>query len=295
MVDITNWTELTNRFSGSERKTTLQHDGRIYMVKFPDPIREQNNELSYMNNVFSEDIGCKIYSILGFETQNTFLAKYIKKGIEKIVVVCEDFTQDGERLFEFHKLCLQYLASDSIKTQANIDNIMDVIDNYPRIADKKLVKNRFWDMFIVDGFIGNSDRNLDNWGLLEKNNGELYPAPIYDCGSSLSPLITEKIMLERLHNSASLKQDEFNVYSCYRINGKRILFSDIMKNPPGDLLAAIKRTCPKIKQNMEKISTIVDNTPMLSDVQKKYIKTSLKLRYDLIIKPAIKKNIILCR
>ena len=290
MVDLTDCRELTNKFGGSEKKKTILYNNHRYMVKFPDRVREMNNELSYMNNVFSEDIGCKIYKLLGFETQNTFLATYnMQNGENKIVVACEDFTDSNKTLIEFHKLSLKYLESDSIRTRANIDNIMMVIDSNDNISDKEKMKDFFGDMFIVDGFIGNSDRNLDNWGVLEDSNGNLTPAPIYDCGSSLSPLYTENKMNDILNNKNLFKREEYNVYSCYRINHKRILFSDIMKNPPEELEKAIKRICPKIEKNLVKIGSIIDNTPGMGNIHRKYIKESLGLRYKEIIKPAIKK------
>lgn len=145
MIDLTHCQETINTFGGSEKKKRILYDHRIYMVKFPDPVRELHNSLSYMNNQFSEDIGCKIFKTLGFETQNTFLATYkMPNGEEKIVVACEDFTQDGKKLIEFHKLVLQEVESDSLRTQANVDNVMMVIEQTKQIVDKEEFKRKFW-------------------------------------------------------------------------------------------------------------------------------------------------------
>ena len=72
------------------------------------------------------------------------------------------------------------------------------------------------------------------------------------------------------------------------MNHKRVLFSEIMKNPPKELEMAIKRVCPKIEKSLPLVSEIIDNTPGMSTVHKKYVKESLGLRYKQIIKPAIK-------
>ena len=289
MHDLTNCEVLTNTFGGSEKKKRLVFDGRIYMVKFPDRVREQKNELSYMNNQFSEDIGCKIYKTLGFETQNTFLATYRIGAESKIVVACEDFTQDGDRLIEFHKLSLEHIENDSLRTQANIDKVMEVIEAAKQITDKADFTRKFWDMFVVDGFIGNRDRNLDNWGALEDSEKNLRFAPIYDCGSSLSPLITEDAMRSALNNMNIFKREEFNVYSCYRINRNKILFSEFMKTPPDELREAILRVVPKIMASKKKIEKIIDETPVMSDIHKRYLKTSLSLRSQAILIPALHK------
>lgn len=53
MVDFTNCIEEINNFSGSEKKKTLIYDNKKYLVKFPDPIREKNKNISYISNAFS--------------------------------------------------------------------------------------------------------------------------------------------------------------------------------------------------------------------------------------------------
>ncbi len=59
MIHFNNEKEIPNTFlGGSEQKRAYEIDGKIYMVKFPDPVRQKKNGLSYMNNQFSEYIGC---------------------------------------------------------------------------------------------------------------------------------------------------------------------------------------------------------------------------------------------
>lgn len=290
MIDLTHCQETINTFGGSEKKKRILYDHRIYMVKFPDPVRELHNSLSYMNNQFSEDIGCKIFKTLGFETQNTFLATYkMPNGEKKIVVACEDFTQDGKKLIEFHKLVLQEVESDSLRTQSNVDNVMMVIEQTKQIVDKEEFKRKFWDMFIVDGYINNRDRNMDNWGGVLNDENELSFAPIYDCGSSLSALLPEELMQQRLNGGQEFKREEFNVYSCYREDRRRILFSEYLKNPHKDLQEAILRIVPKIEKQQGNISKIIETTPVISEVYKTYLKRSLELRYQKILLPALKR------
>ena len=40
MINIKEWTKRHNRFGGSEKKRTYCDAEDIYMVKFPDPVRE---------------------------------------------------------------------------------------------------------------------------------------------------------------------------------------------------------------------------------------------------------------
>lgn len=44
MLDFTKAVEELNSYNGSEKKKTLIYDGKKYLVKFPDPIREKNKK-----------------------------------------------------------------------------------------------------------------------------------------------------------------------------------------------------------------------------------------------------------
>ncbi|MFC2820660.1 MAG: HipA domain-containing protein [Veillonella sp.] len=156
------------------------------MVKFPDPNRSpKKTALSYMNNHYSEYLGCHIFQMLGIPVQHTFLGRGTPPNSkrEKVVVACEVFCQDEPgRLIEFSKFLLHETDSEKRK-KTTIEDVMRVIDEDVMIKNKTQLKEFFWDMFVVDAFIGNGDRHLDNWGLIEKTNAPLSPAPVYDCGS----------------------------------------------------------------------------------------------------------------
>ncbi|HIU11247.1 MAG TPA: CtkA family protein, partial [Candidatus Onthocola stercorigallinarum] len=58
MIDITNLKQEINTYGGLELKATYIINGERYMVKMPDPVRRKNLDINYMNNQFSEYIGC---------------------------------------------------------------------------------------------------------------------------------------------------------------------------------------------------------------------------------------------
>lgn len=51
MIDFTGCIELVNTYGGSEKKKKIIYDNEIYLLKFPDPIREKNAHISYVNNL----------------------------------------------------------------------------------------------------------------------------------------------------------------------------------------------------------------------------------------------------
>lgn len=288
MLDLTNAKELPNGYGGSEAKKTILYNDKIYMLKFPDPVRGSKiKELNYINNQFSEDIGCKIFQSIGIRTQNTFLAKYTEKsGREKIVVACEDFClPNNATLKEFKNLALAVTDSNQIST-VSFEFINDVLNKSDVIANKEAFKNQFWNMFVVDALIGNRDRHLGNFGLLVSDESSSF-SPIYDCGSALSPLMSDNDMIKIINNEGEFSSQEYNIASVFKYKGKRVFYHEIFKNPPKELADAICRVMPKIDIN--KISTIIHNTEGISDIRKEYLLKSIAVRYNKILKSAYKK------
>jgi len=286
MIDFDKGDEKLNKFFGSERKTTVVLDNEVYMIKYPDPVRDLRNALSYMNNQYSAHIGCRIFRACGIEAQETALGYFTDmNGERKIVVGCKDFTQGGGTLHEFSKLGSQIITDGAIHT--TIENVKEIIIRSKLIRNKDSILDSFWDMFVIDTLLANPDRHLDNWGVLERN-GDIAFSPVYDCGSSLSALLDDGKMEELLLDPTGFKNHEYNVTSCYTMNGKRIFYHEIHRAPPHELMVAVKRTVPSI--DMDKVCDIVDSAATMPYVRKEYLKKAMALRYDDILLPALKRS-----
>ena len=277
MIDFTNAIEELNNYKGSEKKKTLLYNGKKYLVKFPDPIREKNKNISYINNAFSEYIGSNIFKICGFKTQNTLLGRYIYNGKEKIVCACEDFTDEENTLYEFENLALSTNPDKKIETE--LSDIMDVIEE-SKMIDTEKTKDMFWNMFIIDSLIGNTDRHNGNWGfIMNKKTGSIEFSPIYDCGSCLNPMI-EDSELEKI-SETELKNLAVNCYSCLKENGKKINYMSYIKQIKNqDCNNAIKRVYPSIDIN--KINDFINQIEKISNKRKEFYKNILKYRYEII-------------
>ena len=292
MIDFNSGTEIPNRFRGAEKKTTILYNNELYMIKYPDPIRGTKllGALSYKNNQYSEYIGCEIFRACGFVTQDVVLGNFTDtEGKNKIVAGCKIFTNDNTQLIEFKMISNQEKVNDG-EPGLDLARVLSLIESSRFIDDKAAVRGIFWDMFVIDALIGNRDRHLGNFGMLEKG-GKLEFAPIYDCGSSLCALLNDDSMAAQYENNdkfyRDLKITEYNITSFYTRDGKKIFYHEIFKNPPEELAAAILRIVPKI--NMAVIHDIVDNTPTMSDMRKTYLKAAMDLRYNEIIEPSFKR------
>lgn len=279
MVDFNSAIEVFNNYKGSEKKKTLIYNNKRYLVKFPDPIIEESANLSFKNNAFSEYVGSNVFQLSGFKTQNTILGKYTYNGKEKIVCACEDFTDDDNILYEFESLALSTNPDKKIETE--LTDIMEVIEESKMINSKE-TKDKFWDMFVIDSIIGNTDRHNGNWGfILNKKTNQVTFAPIYDCGSCLNP-IYEDSQIENL-TEQELKNLAINCYSCIKVNGKKINYMSYINQMKEEMCnEAIKRVFEDIK--IDKILAFIDEIDAISMVRKEFYKRLIKYRYDIIKK-----------
>ena len=277
MINFTNCKEELNNYKGSEKKKTLIYDGKKYLVKFPDPIREKNKNISYINNAFSEYIGSNIFKMVGFPTQNTIIGVYKYNEKEKIVCACEDFTNSNKVLYEFENLALSTNPDKKIETE--LTDILNVLDenniiNIPKIREK------FWDMFVIDSLIGNTDRHNGNLGfLVDIKTNKIEFAPIYDCGSCLNPMIDDDEIKKLQDND--IKNLAINCYSCLKENSKKINYMTYIKECKNEECnKAILRVFKNIK--IDEINKFIDEISCMSNERKEFYKKIINIRYKII-------------
>ncbi len=278
MLDFTDCREEINTYRGSEKKKALVYDGKRYLVKFPDPVREKKRGLSYINNAFSEYVGSNIFRLVGMDVQDTILGSYEDQGKKKVICACLDFTDDEHSLLEFETIALSRSTDKKITTE--LTDIMEVLDEFRDKIDVKKVKETLWDMFIIDSLIGNTDRHNGNWGfLLDKISGNLDFSPVFDCGSCLNPMYED----QELENftEVELKNLAVNCYSCLRENGKRISYVTYIKERKNqECNAAIVRMFPKI--SLKDIEKFIDGIDCMSLVRRSFYKRLITERYDIL-------------
>lgn len=280
-MDVIDFTELKKRkktYAGANgNKISVIYEGEQYMLKFP-PQAKLNKGMSYSNSCFSEYLGCQIYESIGIPVQKTLLGVYTVKGKQKIVVACGDFTEPGVSLQDFASLKNRMIDSERKGYGTELIDILQTIDEQTLI-DRDSLLERFWDMFIVDAFIGNWDRHNGNWGFLyDDRTDEMTLAPVYDCGSCLYPQADEKTMEAVLSDPGERNHRIYNIpLSAIMQEGKKIKYFDYISSLQNDDCSrALKRIVPRI--DMEKIQEIIDGTPFTSDLQKSFYATMLSER-----------------
>lgn len=286
-VDFTNSIEKVCGYGGSEKKKKIIYNGEVYLLKFPDPIIEKS--LLYKNNVFSTYIGCKIFESVNIPVQKVILGIYNeiqeKEVKQKVVVACKDFTNEKQKLIEFSSLANSITDVDK-KFTTKIEDIYEVFNNLNYDFDKKLMIENFWNMFVVDTLIGNTDRHLSNFGVIDDGEALKF-APVYDCGSALHPLLTDEKINYLLNNESEFKNVAYSIYPVYTYENKKITYSEFYAKDIPDLNDALLRIYPRI--DMNKIYDIIDNTMYLSLERKEFLKKSVTIRKEKILDIAYKK------
>ena len=180
-------------------------------------------------------------------------------------------------MYEFEKVTLSTKLDEKVETE--LKDIMEVIDE-SKIIDNKSFKDWFWDMFVIDGLIGNTDRHNGNWGfLVNLETKKIKLSPIYDCGSCLNPMLEDSNLFKI--DDKEEKNLAINCYSCIKEEGKRINYMSYIKSMKNDECnRAIIRMFPKI--DMNKIKNFIDNIECISKVRKEFYYKIMLYRYEII-------------
>ncbi len=280
-IDFTSCERVLNRaYNGANgKKIAVWFNGEVWMLKFPNDVRERPNEQSYSNSCFSEHIGCVIYRQLGVPVQETCLGTFVN-GKTKVVCACKDFTRPGLRLLDFCSIKNSVLETYSGGTGTELNDVLETIDQQ-QFLDSTIVRQRFWQMFVVDALLGNFDRHNGNWGfLVDENTGDAKLAPVFDCGSCLLPQADDNIMQMCLDN-----QDEMlaRVYSfpssMLKVDGRKINYYDFLKAyREEDFIIVLKELTPKIME-LDFEGTISE-TPYMTELHRKFLTQYLNIRRE---------------
>ena len=270
-IDFTDCPRVPMRaYSGANgKKVAVSFENAVWLLKFPPSAAEKPNDLSYSNSSLSEHLGSTIYRQLGIDAQETRLGIH-RNGKTKVVCACRDFTVPGKRLLDFCSIKNSVLEGESGGTGTELAEVLDAIQGQ-QFLDPSIVLNRFWEMFVVDAFLGNFDRHNGNWGfLVDDATGQVSLAPVYDCGSCLLPQADETIMRKVLESESEL---DARIYtfpnSMLKQHGRKIVYHDFLETAADpNLKSALARLLPRI-QSLD-IPALINETPYLTDLQRNF-------------------------
>lgn len=282
-VDFTSCPRVPGRaYNGANgKKIAVSFEDAVWILKFPPSAADKPNELSYSNSCVSEHLGSTVFRMLGVPAQETRLGTHVN-GRTKVVCACRDFTIPGKRFYDFCSIKNTVIDSETGGHGTELSDVLTTVD-LQQFVDPVLVRRRFWDMFVVDALLGNFDRHNGNWGFLVDERTSLAElAPVFDCGSCLLPQADESIMRKMLSD-----EDELNarIYtfpgSMLKVGGRKINYCDfIAAHADPGLDEALERLLPRI--GALDFGRLVDETPYLADLQRRFLKTYFEARRERI-------------
>ena len=289
-------------------KDGIIYNGENWMLKYPKSTDDLkgNIQISYTTAPLSEYIGSNIYKILGYNAQETLLGE----KANKIVVACKDFRNNDEDLFDYNhiknkhseeveKELQEITNSTPSSATTNLSELKVIMNKNPYFVSNEKLKERFWDMFVIDSFIGNNDRNEGNWGLLfNRTTKAMRIVPIYDNGASFFSKSSDNQLLKILNDERLFKDNVYNnSLSAFEDNGKKINpLKYIEKLEDNDLNQAIIRNVPIIKDNLDNIVHFIYSIPnnykgldVISNTRKEFYTKCLEYRYEKVLLPSYEK------
>ena len=309
MIDIIDFSNTKNArgiFYGGDAgaKEAIEYGKAIWMIKYPKTTRDLiNPHVSITTSPLSEYIGSKIYEMLGLPVHEVVLGT--RKN--KIVVACKDFTwvwvdeksqHKTYELIHFHYLKNAFMSSDidnysGTGSETALDEVLATISGEETLTSLEGVKERFWDMFIIEAFIGNNDRNNGNWGvILDQRTGEFNISPVYDNGNAFFNKRSIAQMEKRLDNIEAMEEDAYKTLRCaYKYKGldnesHSINPFDFISNTKiSECIAALERFVSKAC--MDDISKMINAIPehyealsVMPNVQKRFYIRLMEIRLD---------------
>lgn len=277
-------------------------DGERWMIKFPKTssrFPQINNQLlPNTTSPLREYIGSHIYEALEIPVHETILG--YREG--KIVVACKDF--DPTRAMVPYRNIRNSITEETAvlsKLRSNsgepLSDVLTVLDTAPALKNSPSIIQRFWDMFVVDAFIRNNERDNSNWGFFINEDSIATPAPVFDNGDAFSSEENSDITRGHLKEDVSMRQDSYGIGISFFLgdNGSHINPFDYIESAANpDCTDALIRFMDRIE--LDEVCRIIDDIPeyafdleVIQPAVRQHYKTMLLLTYTKRLVPILDK------
>ncbi len=169
--------------------------------------------------------------------------------------------------------------------------ILMMIQEHPLLKELDFVQEHFWNMFVVDALIGNTDRNNSNWGVIIRANGTKELAPFYDNGNCLNSKWDDKKMQAVLSIEKNMETEAFLARRCiFELEGRKLNpYHLIERMEYEDCNHAVRKITPKVATALPEIEEMIFGILVLTEIQKKFYLAVMGERYEKVLKPTCHK------
>ena len=279
-IDFSNYPLSDTYYGGSEKKIGILINNDRFMLKF-----QKETPFGKRNNHISEYLGSHIFELLGFNTHKTFLGTYKSNN----VVACKDFIINGYQFVPFNDVGESSLELDKETYQYSYEDIVELLENNKKLTNVEETVSTFFEIYIVDAFLGNFDRHGANWGFIKENNCYTL-APVFDNGSCLFPnLVDEEEMQKIMESEVETDKRIYNFpTSQVKLNGRKSSYFEVINSLQfEECNDALRYVMSKL--DMVKVEKLINEAPFISQVQRAFYKHMLNARYNKILLASFEK------
>lgn len=279
-MDYSKYATSGKYYTGAERKKGILIHGEPYIVKYA---RNSPQGLTFSH--VSEYLGSHLFQMTGMEAQETMLGTC--DGCP--VVVMKDFIGRNEIFVPFNDVGDSSLEQDKERYRYTYEDIMRMLQENTKLTNVSETTALFWDMYLIDAWIGNFDRHGANWGFLKKDN-RYRPAPVYDNGSSLFPKLNTEEQLEAVLSFREEMDKRIYTFPTSQIllNGKKSSYYDVIDSLQFEACNEALIRCIR-RIDWEKTERLVNEVEMITPVRKQFYLTMLRERYDKLLAEPYRK------
>lgn len=279
-MDYSRYASSGRYYTGAERKKGILIGGEAYIVKYA-----KNSPEGMTFSHVSEYLGSHLFALAGIPAQHTSLGTCDSCN----VVVMKDFIGDRETFVPFNDVGDSTLEQDREHYRYSYADIMRMLTDNSKLTDVTVTAERFWDMYIMDAWIGNFDRHGANWGFLKKDN-RYRMAPVYDNGSSLFPKLNTDEKLKKVLDSKEEIEKRIFCFPTSQIllRGNKSSYFEVIDSLCYEACnEALMRMHGKIcLSNAEKL---IRETEGLSEMRVQFYLTMLRARYEELLEKPYRK------
>ena len=279
-IDFSEYKLNRKYYGGSERKEGISIDGEDYMIKY-----QKQTAFGKRNNHISEFIGSHVFEICGFEAHKTYLG--YRDGEE--VVACKDFNVPGKQFVPFNDVGESTLDQDKETYQYDYEDIMQMLRDNSKLTNVQETISVFWRIYIMDALLGNFDRHGANWGFIKENNRYTL-APVFDNGSCLFPNLVDETEMQAIMESED--ETDKRIYkfptSQVKLDGKKSSYFEVINSLQFEVCNDALRYIMS-HLDMHEVEKLIDETPLISEVQRTFYKHIITERYHKILLESFEK------
>lgn len=176
----------------------VKYDGIIGYNKNSNNTTQSFDKFEYIICAFGKKLGVKMAETYKIYIDNNYMG-IISEGIDKVGDIKYD-ASDLIKLRENNPNNIKMIGDSNYIVLDTTEDIEKAISLFPKIMSlfqisdeqKQKIEQDYFNMLVLDSVIGNVDRVMDNYGVVQRKNGKIEFSPLFDNATITIPDIPQQ-------------------------------------------------------------------------------------------------------